>query len=153
MRRRDRRPPWGASITIYNSLTGCSGHPSHFLCLSLSHLETGVTLWPVCSNPPHCSCKDRLHRDKATYYSAPPPPSPPTRCVSSSHPPPPDTHTHTFTVITHIFFVSFHGSLRFRLVIVASFPLATHPRLFHPIGLDLVCYTKTMQILQQITSC
>lgn len=92
--------------------SGVRGHPG--LCLFLSHLEAGVTLRAVRSSPPHCSCEDRFHRDKATHCSAHSPfhqmciitspllllpPSPP---PSLSH-----THTHVHSLVTHIFSMSF----------------------------------------------
>lgn len=112
------------------SITGCSGvrgHPG--LCLFLSHLEAGVTLRAVRSSPPHCSCEDRFHRDKATHCSAHSPfhqmciitstllllPRPLT-LLSLSHA---HTHTRSLSRYTHIFHVL--SWLRLKAAIVAFF--------------------------------
>lgn len=97
---RDPRSHWGPSIIIRNKLLGCPG-PPRSLSVPLSHLEAGVTLRAVRSSPPHCSCEDRFHRDKATHCSARSPFH--QMCIITS-PQPSLPLTLTFTISLHTYF-------------------------------------------------
>lgn len=136
-----------------SSVTGCSGvrgHPG--LCLFLSHLEAGVTLRAARSSPPHCSCEDRFHRDKATHCSAHS--AFHQMCIITSSTPAPTSlsHTHVHYLITHIFSMSFHD-WDWKRSSWHSSSLGSSFQLFYPMRLDLEQQMKTVRVPWYITPC